>query len=337
MPTVSSRFKGSTRLKFLVAKLIFTIAVLLWLFHKVDAGRVWHAVCAARPAPFFLGVLLCLGTVLIASSRWQALLHVAGISIPYWSLVGIAQTGQFFAMFLPGPAGDDLTRMLYISRLAKGRVGEACATVLIDRVIGLASVLLLAAACLPFHWQLLASSRQTYWIALAIMSAGIVVFVGTLLFFLVPRAVAQRLAEKWLPGSEESSAHVRILRMWENLCAHKAEVGGVLARAMGTQLTICAFFYLASRAVGIETTFAIWLSFVPVVLAANSVPMTIAGLGVREYLFILFLGVLAGVDQESALSASLLAFSMIFSSALVGGLVYVFFRPGKASASPPPH
>ena len=73
---------------------------------------------------------------------------------------------QFFSIFLPGSAGDDLTRMLYISRLAPGRVGEACATVLLDRFIGLTSVLLLALFCVPWQWSLMSDFKlQTHWIA----------------------------------------------------------------------------------------------------------------------------------------------------------------------------
>ncbi|HEY2572953.1 MAG TPA: lysylphosphatidylglycerol synthase transmembrane domain-containing protein [Verrucomicrobiaceae bacterium] len=325
------QFIRSRHFKFLVAKLLFTLVVMIWLFHKVDVSRVWRAMRDASPGPFLLGVLLCLTTVLIASSRWQMVLRIIQIHAPYWFLVGIAQTGQFFSMFLPGPAGDDFTRMLYIARFAKGRVGEACATVVIDRAIGLASVLLLAGACLPFHWHLLTSSRQTYWIALSIMMAGLVALAGMLVFFLVPQSAAERWAARWLPGREESSVHIRILRMWGSLCAGKAAIAGVLVRAIGTQLTVCAFYYLAGYAVGIRTPFAVWLGFVPVVLAANSFPMTVAGLGVREYLFILFLGVLAGVDEEHALSASLLAFAIIFLTALFGGLVYVVFRPRKTT------
>jgi hypothetical protein len=63
------------------------------------------------------------------------------------------------------------------------------------------------------------------------------------------------------------------------------------------------------------------------VLAANALPITIAGLGVREYLLVLFLGVTAQVESERALAASFVTFAMILAVCLLGGLLYVFYRP----------
>ena len=93
---------------FLAAKIVFAAAVLGWLFHKVDVGRVWISVRDARRGPVALGVMLCLFTVAIAGWRWQQLLRLFQITLPLRQLLCIVQVGQFFMMFLPGPVGDDL-------------------------------------------------------------------------------------------------------------------------------------------------------------------------------------------------------------------------------------
>jgi len=59
----------------------------------------------AAIAPILAGALLCWFTVLIAGLRWHRLLKAFEIRIPLFALVCIAQIGQFFLMFLPGPAG----------------------------------------------------------------------------------------------------------------------------------------------------------------------------------------------------------------------------------------
>jgi uncharacterized membrane protein YbhN (UPF0104 family) len=92
---------------------------------------------------------------------------------------------------------------------------------------------------------------------------------------------------------------------------------------------LCAVFYLAGRSVGIHLPIAIWLGFVPIVLAANTVPITIAGLGVRESLLVLFLHVLANVDSNLATAASFVAFSITLAVCLLGGVVYIFYKPAK--------
>src|SRR5438309_8808155 len=158
------------RLVFLTAKLIFATMVLAYLFRKIDATRVWTSIRDAERGPISLGVILALFTILIAGWRWHRWLAIFDIHIPLLSLTCIAQIGQFFMMFLPGPTGDDLTRMLYISRLAQGRAGEACTSVVIDRLVGLASILMLAVFCIPGQWHLLAASRRTYWLAVGIVA-----------------------------------------------------------------------------------------------------------------------------------------------------------------------
>ena len=316
---------------FVMAKLVFAAAVIVWLLQKVDAARVWASVREAHRGPILLGIVLCLLTVLIAGWRWHRLLRAIGITIPVRSLTYIAQIGQFFTVFLPGPTGDDLTRMLYISRIAKGRVGEACTTVLLDRCIGLASVLGLALLCIPWQWDLLATSRTTYWLACGMVATGAMVGGGGMIFFALDRVRLERMRNSMLGLLPEGKLRRQFSRMGELLVLNRRAVAQVIAAAVGTQLLLCVLYGLAGRAVGIALPMGVWLSFVPIVLAANAVPITIAGLGVRESLMVLFLGVVGQVEQEQALAASLVVLGMTLTVCLFGGVVYVFYRPQEGA------
>ena len=311
---------------FLVAKIIFAAAVITWLFHKIDAHRVWLSVRDARRVPIFFGLLLWLFTIVVAGWRWDRLLRIFNIKIPLRSLTSVVPIAQFFSMFLPGTAGDDLTRMLYISRLAPGRVGEACTTVLLDRFIGLTSVLFLALFCVPWQWSLLSTSSQTYWMAVVILSAGAFVCVGGAIFFLGGHPT-HRWFEKHLRLRQAHSLRDEAARIWGLLCNHKMLVAKVISAALLTQLLHCVIFYLAGVSVGIESPILLWLGFVPIVLAANALPITIAGIGIRDYLLVLFLGVIAHVDRESAFATSFVMLSLILMICLLGGVLYIFYRP----------
>lgn len=321
------------QIAFFVAKICFAAAVIAWLFHKVNVSQVWATVRDARHIPILLGVVLGLLTVMIAGWRWQRLLKLFDLYIPLRSLTCIAQVGQFFMMFLPGPTGDDLTRMLYISRLAPGRVAEACTSVLLDRCIGLASILLMAVVCIPWQWTVLASSSQTHWLATFILGAGAVVCVGGAFFFLAGNPT-QEWFEKRLRSLPAHNLRDEVIRIWGLLCVNKALVAQVIGAAVITQSVLCVLFYLAGVSVGIQLPLLAWSTFMPIVLAANALPITIAGLGVREYLLVLFLGVLAQVESERALAASFVAFSMILTVALLGGVLYIFYRPRAKENGP---
>jgi uncharacterized membrane protein YbhN (UPF0104 family) len=229
-------------------------------------------------------------------------------------------------MFLPGPTGEVLTRMLYISRLAPGRAGEACTTVLLDRGIGLASMLVLGVVCVPWQWNVLATSPQTHWLALTISVAGITTCIIALTFFMAGHPT-HRWFEKRLRRLPAHSLRDEAARVWGLLCANKVYLAQVSATAVITQLLFCVLFYLAGLSVGIQLSLPFWLSFSPIVLVATALPISFSGLGVREYLFVLFLGTIGHVESERALAASFVVFSIILIVSLLGGVLYIFYRP----------
>jgi uncharacterized membrane protein YbhN (UPF0104 family) len=61
-------------------------------------------------------------------------------------------------------------------------------------------------------------------------------------------------------------------------------------------------------------------------------PIAFAGPGVREYLLVLFLGITARVERERALAASFVAFSITLIICLLGGVLYIFYKPKPNSA-----
>lgn len=309
------------------AKLAFAACVIAWLLRKTDASSVWASVREADVDYVVLGVLLNLLTVGIAGWRSHRLLRAIQVPVTLAAVTAIAQIGQFFLFFLPGPAGDDLTRMLYLSRIAKGRLGEVCATVLLDRCIGLASVLGLAVLCIPWQWDVLATSRPAMLFAFGILAAGAVICALGVLFFASGRKLLERLRDWVLDFLPDGKLKRQFSHMGELLVLNRRTVAQVIAAAVVTQVALCFVYRLAGHAVGIDAPLGAWLGFVPILLAANAAPITIAGLGVREYLLVLYLGVVMRVPEEQALATSVIVLAMTLTVCLLGGVVYIFYRP----------
>lgn len=321
------------RVVWFVAKTAFAAVVVGWLLSRVDTAEVWSYLRSARPWPVAWGLVIGVAMIGLASCRWLVMLRVFALRLPLAQLFCINWVGQFFMMFLPGPTGDDLTRMLYISRLSKGSAGLACASVLIDRCIGLASVFVLSLLCLPLQWRVLEANPQTKLLAFIVAGGGVCVAAAGLLFLVQQKSGGFVLGLlRILPAGK---LRATFEESWRLLFAGKAALCAVFCIALLTQFMNCAAFYCAGAAVGLEASLAVWCSFVPVLLAANILPITIAGLGVREYLLVLFLGVIAGTAPEQALAASAVAFGMMLLVSLAGGAVYLFYRPhGQRSTNP---
>lgn len=320
----------------LLAKIVFAGGILWWLLGRIDVSELWRQLASAKPL-YFVGVIgIGIIAVLVAAWRWRQLLGIFGITASLGSLFCIVWIGQFFLMFLPGPVGDDAARMIYISRTAPGRAGEACLSVMLDRVIGLGSVLALCFFVAPWQWDVLRSGIQTFWLAGGVFLAGFCFFITGGLFLLLARPLP--VGDGIFALLPTGRIRTELIRIWNLAAGSKKVVGWVFAAAIVIQVLNCAAFWLAGRAVGLEIPLFVWVSFVPVILAANVLPVTIAGLGVREYFLVLFLGVAGKVGEEQALASSFVVFAGMVAVSIMGGLVYVLYRnsgghPGQALAS----
>jgi len=79
--------------------------------------------------------------------------------------------------------------------------------------------------------------------------------------------------------------------------------------------------YLAALALGIEVPFAPYLVLVPVTALITLVPISLAGLGVREGAFVYFFS-RAGMSEAGAFSLSLMVFGLSLVLWVVGAALY---------------
>ena len=80
-----------------------------------------------------------------------------GIDLRFREVLRIVLVGLFFNQALPSTIGGDAVRAWQIHR-AVASVGLALRSVILDRLAGLAGLILLVAAVLPFLFQITSSS-----------------------------------------------------------------------------------------------------------------------------------------------------------------------------------
>src|SRR5207302_1965621 len=105
--------------------------------------------------------------------------------------------------------------------------------------------------CVPWQWSLLSTSRQTYWIAVAILLAGAFVCVGGAIYFQgghpTHRWFAKRL--RFRPGH---SLRDEVARIWGLLCNNKMLVASGISAALIAPLAHCVIVCSYGMAVGSE-------------------------------------------------------------------------------------
>ncbi len=307
-------------------KLAVVSGALLWLSGRVDVAGVWKVLLGARWSDLAIAGVCSLLPVLISGFRWKTLLGTLGIHLPALKLALICQIGQFFGVLVPGVAGDDGTRLLYVSRLAPGRSSQACVTVLLDRLIGFCCLFVLSLLCIPLHWGLLSAQKSSRLVATSFLIAGAGVVLSCAVLFCLNQVqlgrligtIRNRFPNARIIGECAAAADV--------FAQNKGPLLGVAARALCAQLLVCGTYWAVGAAVGIDAPLTVWVSFVPVIILAGVLPITFAGIGVRDYLLFLFMGSFStGAEHRlAALSLLLLGFALL--SALLGGVAYLAYR-----------
>jgi len=88
------------------------------------------------------------------------------------------------------------------------------------------------------------------------------------------------------------------------------------------QLAMPLSFYLISLSLGTRINPIYFFILVPIISAISALPISVAGLGLREASSMYFF-TNVGMSGEVALTVALLAFFMFFLIGLAGGIIYV--------------
>lgn len=270
------------------------------------------------------GVFAALAMVLNVT-RWQLMLRGQGGPAPLASLVRLYLIGMFFNNILPSRLGGDVVRAYGASLLATSKT-RSVAAVLMDRLVGATSVLLLGVLALVLNPSVIPGQLGE------VLVIGLVTALAALalLLYRSPRLAAVRTAPSRLAGlsifgvavGRRLAAGIEAVRSY----AHsRGLIGRALAISMLANGLSIVNLYLYSYAVGAEVSLAEVAVVAPVILAVGLLPLSINGIGTIELTFVVLFGAM-GVGGSVALAIALLRRLVLLLLSLVGGLLYAFRR-----------
>ena len=289
------------------------------VFHGVALEEVMRAVRRSDGLLVVVAFAMNWSGVLFSVSRWRTLLRAQGGDATHGMLARSFLVGQFFNNLLPSTIGGDAVRTYDSVRFGLSK-GAAVTTVIVDRMLGLAT---LAAFALLSATLLTRPSISTPVLALALVAAGAVAAVTAWVILAPPSAVVGVLAR--LPvgfrrriqvlGRQLSDALLRFHRNpW-------ALVHGLLISVL-LQISVIIFYAVLGAALGFQVPFLAWFLIVPIAVLAMLAPVSINAIGVREGVFA-FLLASYGVSKAGAVAFAWLAYSSVALQAVLGAAFYV--------------
>ena len=288
-----------------------SVALLAVLLVNIDTSQVAAALLRTDLRWLGLAFLAALAAWSMNTAKWQRLLATLGRRLPYGYLLALNFVGMFYSVLLPGQISGEVMKGI---RLARGGAGAADAAVSIgaDRLTGLAGLGLIGIAGLLLAPRV-PLSEAMLWLAAAAVAA----------------ASAPFLLRK-LPLVDRLAAYAR----------SPGTLGLALAQALVFQVLVTLSNYLAALSVGVDIPLVALAWIVAAVSLVHLLPISLAGLGVREGAYVVLLQQY-GVPAADGLALSLAVFGVIMAQALLGGVLELSWSGigprllGRAAAGAP--
>jgi uncharacterized membrane protein YbhN (UPF0104 family) len=297
----------------------------LYLVFRDPARRAQMAEALGRADKWWIviGVLVGSLTYVAGTFRFGVLLRAQGIFLPWIRVAGIFMVGLFFNLFGLGSTGGDVVKIFYVLREAGDKKTAAAFTVLMDRVVGLVALVVIAVGFVAFryHWLTQTPAAAALVTAFSIvMAAAMAVLLAAA--FLALTGLADRLPAR-LPGRAKIIELVNVFqtfgRDWRRLII-------ALLLSFVAHGAMFFTFYAAGRSLHAGLSLLDLATIMPIVNTIISLPISVAGVGVREKLFEELLGGLCGVAPSAAVLISVIGFCIGIVFCLLGGVVYLFYR-----------
>ncbi|HEY7149547.1 MAG TPA: lysylphosphatidylglycerol synthase transmembrane domain-containing protein [Gaiellaceae bacterium] len=289
------------------------VAYLIW---KIDLGRTLRVIGDADPWYLLAALALMVVTILPMAWRWQLLLRAKGVADRLPWLTRAYFVSYAAGQILPTSVGGDAVRIYETARRHPGHGDTAAATVLLERAIGGAATLILAA--IGF---LLAVGH--YDVGAYLWIEGLFV-VGTIVFaFLLFSRRARpllRLGRPLLAWARLDRLVARVYHAMHSYRDHPGVLVTVLCVTLGIQAVRVLAVWLSGEAVGIDLSPRPYYVMGPLLFLVMLVPFTVNGFAVRESFFVSFLGNL-GVDADKAFAAGFLFFVITILMATPGAAI----------------
>ena len=297
------------------ARYVFAVVVLALILFLLDAHDVLVTIAGTNVASVVMALGFALGAQVFSAIRLRQLLVMQDISLRLRKVFLIGLSAVFYGLLIPGGTRAALVaRFVQLSRAA--RVERIGAALVVDRLVATATLLVIGALAIAFD------QAEPLWAGIIV--AGILCGAGAFLFMRPSLTWLRARLDRMDRNESSGRLHklgVRISRALLNYASTgRAQVLGVLAASLTAHLFGCLTFYAIAIGVGLDLPFLSICWIRSGMILSTMIPVSVAGLGLRE---ITAIGLLVplGYAQAQAVGYAILIFLVTpVMIGLIGGV-----------------
>ncbi|HJT80077.1 MAG TPA: lysylphosphatidylglycerol synthase transmembrane domain-containing protein [Chthoniobacterales bacterium] len=324
------------RILLTILQLSVTVAMLWWVFHDpTQRAKMWEALQKANYWWVGGAVLAYVTVEVSAAIRWQILLRVQKINLTMPRVGALFLIGMFYNQFLPGGTGGDIIKSYLLLKETEKKAGGLLAVVF-DRLIGLVALVAITVALVSLRFDWLWNTPVT-------VEAGGVTprRLLLLLLFLLGTSLAGLFASfiisgfnlfRWLPPKFPGREKLMEISAAYHLYAHHwIATSAAFVVSLVAHLATFATFLCVAYAFGAAVSVLDFFAVLPIERTITALPISFAGVGLREQILQVLLSNLCHIDVPIAKLIGTMSFLVILFCSAPGGIVYFFYRPSGAT------
>lgn len=309
-------------------KTIITLSLLGWLLHRIDLAPLFARLGSLHPGMAVAAVALLMAQLLLAGWRWAMVARTIGAPLTREATIRLTLIGQFFNQTLPSAIGGDAVRAWMAQREGMS-LAKAISGVFADRLVALVFLVAIVGATLPAFYARVDVPELRLGIAALVAATAI----GVVVLLVLGPAVSRLLRRhRWTQALGQLADDLRAVMVSRG-------APPVMASALLVHLGVVTSVWLVARALAIDVGLLDCLVLVPPIVLVTTLPISIAGWGVRESATVIGFG-FVGVSAVDAVALSVVFGLMQIAIGLPGGAVWMMRRrdaaPDEKSTQRPP-
>lgn len=308
-------------------KCTISISLILFIYRNTPLNQIAQLALEINIAYLAPIGLLLFANTLVSAAKWQLFLKADEVEIPLWDLVVSYMSGTFCNLFLPSNIGGDSYRIYDIAKQSR-QAARSAASVFGDRLSGFVALVMLS-----FVSSFYAAARFDSLHFLIIPSLLLLLFM-VILLLLANQKPFNKLLQ--VTGLNRIEALVRVAdKLFVSFSRYGTDrqlLVRVMFLSFAFQVSVITVVYLMARSLGTSIPFLYFSAFVPIITLMEALPISIYGIGVRDYGYVFFFTQVGMGDlQTRTLALFFMATAVCYS--LIGGLFFLYKLWSKPSSN----